>query len=123
MSDTFEVFDDEDLRIRLIMNKYLTRKRKTMPPSPYSLFFLDKGEDIIKEMNKENGQRPKPDDAMKRIPFEWRRISEYDRSIYLRASYKLNYNPKSVNTKEFLKRIHRKTRVNQLREFLKLFTF
>lgn len=123
MSITFEILDEEDLRIHIIMNKYYIRKRENMQPSPYALFFLDKGEEILKTMKRETGNTPTPDNGIKRISFEWRRLSEYEKNIYIRASYKLSYDPKAINTKELIKKIHGKSRINQLREFFKLFAF
>lgn len=119
----FDQFDEEERQIKNIMMKYNNRKRQTMQPSPYSLFFLDKGKDIALSIYNETNKKPSPDETLKRLHFEWNRITEYEKNIYMRASYKLEYKPKATNTKDLIAKLHSKTHTNQVREFLKLFSF
>lgn len=111
---------DED-KIKSLILKYQNRKRKTMQPSPYALFFLDKGKDILLQINEETNKIPTPEIAIERLFFEWNRISDYEKNIYMRASYALDFKPKTT-TKETIAKFGKNTKVNKLRDFLALFS-
>lgn len=118
-----DMFIEEEKKIKSIIEKYNKRKRKTMVASPYALFFLDVGPDILIKMKEETGNIPTPEDGIKRINYEWRRLCQYDRLFYLYASKKLGYKPEATNAKEMIRNISRQTRTNRFIEFIKLFTF
>lgn len=122
MIPNFEVFDEEDIRIRLIINLYEKRPRKSMEPSPYALFFLDKGKDIVNKYVGKTMIKPQYDEIFYRINDEWKNVSKYEKTIYMRASHMLGYKPRVPEGKSVVNKFKSNRQLNQYREFLKLFS-
>lgn len=120
---TFDVFEDEETKILEIIELYNKRRRQSMNPSPYALFFLHKGAEILIQINKETGLKPEPEKSMKRIQYEWQKISKLERNIYLNASNRLGYKPRKPNTDELINRMKSKTRIGLIEKTLKNYGF
>lgn len=123
MLSTFDYYDEDETRINEVLRKYNNRKRQSMVPSPYALFFIDKGEYIIHKIYDETSIKPSGDNAIRRLHFEWNHLTINERRIYMCASFRLGYKPDTSKSKVFIDKIRKKTRVSELRDFLTLFTF
>lgn len=118
---TFDLFSEEESKILIIIDLYNNRKRQSMKPSPYALFFLHKGKEILLKINSETGSRPTVKDSMKRIYYEWTRISDYERNVYLNASHRLGYKYETKNSEKLVNRIKSKSRIGVIESYLKYF--
>lgn len=94
MSDPFNTVA-EDSFINELLDLYNNRKRRSMDPSPSSLFFLKEGARIVRLISSENGGgKPDYKKTFVRIRYEWTAIDEYSKIIYSKAAIKLGYKPK-----------------------------
>lgn len=78
--------------INELINLYKNRERETMNPSPYALYFLKNGREIVLEESKLIGnKKPKSKDVLLRILREWVRLSSEEKKPYIEAAFLLGY--------------------------------
>jgi hypothetical protein len=78
--------------IQELINLYNNRKRKSMEPSPSSLFFLKHGSRIAHIVSSETGGgKPDYKTTFLRIKYEWSILDESIKLIYLKASIQLGF--------------------------------
>lgn len=84
-----------------LINLYNNRKRKTMLPSPYVLFFLKHAKVIAKD----NIKTITPEELLKEITDKWINLSLENKQIYFETSQELGYEVGSfkVRNEKFLK--------------------
>lgn len=92
-----------------IKKLFYERKRSTMEPTPYVLFFLHKGKEFaLRESAQLGNIRPKPSDFIITLQDEWARLSDNEKGFYLLIAMELGYD----KTESFIER-------NKLREKVK----
>ncbi len=85
------------------------RKRLTMEPTPYVLFFLHRGKEFaLRESAKLGNRRPKPSDFIITLQQEWAKLTEDEKGFYLLVAMEMGYE----KTETFIER-------NKLREKMK----
>lgn len=96
-------FDKEELK-----KIFEERKRKSMEPTPYVLFFLHKGKEFaLREAQALGNRRPKPSDFIITLQQEWARLSEDEKGFYLLVAMEMGYE----KTETFIERNKLKEKV------------
>lgn len=76
---------------------FLQRKRSSMKPTPYILFFLHKGKEFaLREAAKLGNKRPKPSDFIMTLQEEWSILTPEEKEIYLNTAIKMGYEEKEL---------------------------
>lgn len=87
--------DTEESLIQELVNLYNNRKRRSMDPSPASLFFLKEGPNIVRKVSSENGNvKPDYKQTFIRIKYEWTILEQYNKDIYIKGALRLGFIPK-----------------------------
>lgn len=107
--------------IEELIKTFNERKRPTMKATPFSLFFLDKGKDITRNLYQEIKGKPNPKDLLERIKYEWKILSENQRMIYIETAIKLGFQPKELfsNNPEIRGKIENK--INTVKTILNIY--
>lgn len=95
-----------------LVELYKNRNRKTMNPSPYALYFLKNGKDLVLDESKlTDNKKPNAKNVMMRLVKEWARLSSDKKKPYFDAASKLGYieNQSFVSTNDLRNKIKEKT--------------
>lgn len=87
-----------------LISLYENRKRKTMPPSPYALFFLK----YAKPIAKKNIKTITAEELIKNVTEQWKNLPDTDKEIFFKTSIELGFDFKGKFGSEKLLKIKNK---------------
>lgn len=108
--------------IEELIKIFKERKRPSMKATPFSLYFLNDGKDIARQLFAETRRKPEVIELLERIKFEWKTLPDDKKILYFKAASELGFNPKELPIKNENLRNRLEERTNAVKKKLSLFT-